>query len=323
MPLPEHPFECDLVRALASGKTPYLRFDLNDYSIPPRTSDSRSRSSRPRRACASSTAPSRSRGTRAATIAAEEIEDRAHLEDLADDKRRAHELRGRDRLDSVVPACRRAPRGSRAARRPSRRHDVASVAPPRSRGRPGPRRGHRRGARARSRVRPRPSRTSSTSERAREERSPARRGRAPRRPARPRPPRHAALARVVRRRLTRRTPRRRSPMSELDDRLASARPSCNRRAALRPRRARDQGSLGRGSDPRARRRPRGTGARPTQPRAPLRREAASDASSRWPTSTGPGRRISTATRSRPPSASTSSRRRATSCSSRRRGSARR
>ena len=35
LPLPEHPFECDLVLAKTSGKTPYLRFDRNDYSIPP------------------------------------------------------------------------------------------------------------------------------------------------------------------------------------------------------------------------------------------------------------------------------------------------
>ncbi|MBW2316777.1 MAG: IS21 family transposase [Deltaproteobacteria bacterium] len=35
LPLPEHPFECQRVEAKASGKTPYLRFDRNDYSIPP------------------------------------------------------------------------------------------------------------------------------------------------------------------------------------------------------------------------------------------------------------------------------------------------
>ncbi|MEN8161154.1 MAG: IS21 family transposase [Myxococcota bacterium] len=35
LPLPEHPFECSRVLALSSGKTPYLRFDRNDYSIPP------------------------------------------------------------------------------------------------------------------------------------------------------------------------------------------------------------------------------------------------------------------------------------------------
>lgn len=35
LPLPVHPFETDLVLAVRSGKTLYLRFDLNDYSIPP------------------------------------------------------------------------------------------------------------------------------------------------------------------------------------------------------------------------------------------------------------------------------------------------
>ena len=34
IPLPEHPFDCDHLIALSSGKTPYLRFDLNNYSIP-------------------------------------------------------------------------------------------------------------------------------------------------------------------------------------------------------------------------------------------------------------------------------------------------
>ena len=33
--LPEHPFECHRILARSSGKTPYLRFDTNDYSIPP------------------------------------------------------------------------------------------------------------------------------------------------------------------------------------------------------------------------------------------------------------------------------------------------
>jgi transposase len=34
--LPAHPFETDLVLPMHVGKTIYLRFDLNDYSIPPR-----------------------------------------------------------------------------------------------------------------------------------------------------------------------------------------------------------------------------------------------------------------------------------------------
>ena len=34
LPLPAHPFETDLLQPIRSGKTIYLRFDLNDYSIP-------------------------------------------------------------------------------------------------------------------------------------------------------------------------------------------------------------------------------------------------------------------------------------------------
>lgn len=35
LPLPEHPAETDHVMTVHSQKTPYVRFDLNDYSIPP------------------------------------------------------------------------------------------------------------------------------------------------------------------------------------------------------------------------------------------------------------------------------------------------
>jgi transposase len=35
LPLPAHPLETDLVQSVRSGKTLYVRFDLNDYSIPP------------------------------------------------------------------------------------------------------------------------------------------------------------------------------------------------------------------------------------------------------------------------------------------------
>lgn len=34
MPLPEHRFNCESIHTVRSGKTPYVRFDLNDYSIP-------------------------------------------------------------------------------------------------------------------------------------------------------------------------------------------------------------------------------------------------------------------------------------------------
>jgi hypothetical protein len=35
LPLPAHPFNTDLVLPVRSAKTIYVRFDLNDYSIPP------------------------------------------------------------------------------------------------------------------------------------------------------------------------------------------------------------------------------------------------------------------------------------------------
>jgi Integrase core domain len=34
LPLPVHPFQTDVMRTVTSGKTPYVRFDRNSYSIP-------------------------------------------------------------------------------------------------------------------------------------------------------------------------------------------------------------------------------------------------------------------------------------------------
>jgi transposase len=34
LPLPAHPFECELIKTVRSDKTIYIRFDLNNYSIP-------------------------------------------------------------------------------------------------------------------------------------------------------------------------------------------------------------------------------------------------------------------------------------------------
>ena len=103
LPLPAHPFACDLVRPAVSGKTPYLRFDANDYSIPPallrrpltliasehevRVLDGPTEVARHPR--------SYDRGRR--------IEAEAHLAALTAAKRRATELRGRDRLRQACP----------------------------------------------------------------------------------------------------------------------------------------------------------------------------------------------------------------------------
>jgi transposase len=101
--LPEHDFECDLVRPVAAGKTPYVRFDGNDYSIPHtqvrkvltlvasdtlvRILDGNAEIARHAR--------SWDRGLT--------LEDPVHLAALAREKRRAHEHRGRDRLRSCCP----------------------------------------------------------------------------------------------------------------------------------------------------------------------------------------------------------------------------
>jgi transposase len=98
LPLPAHPFVTDLVRPAVSGKTPYIRFDGNDYSIP------HPLVRRPLTLVASETVVRLLDG---ATEVAQHprsydrglrIEQPAHLAALAREKRHAHELRGRDRL---------------------------------------------------------------------------------------------------------------------------------------------------------------------------------------------------------------------------------
>ncbi len=98
LPLPEHPFPCQLLRVVTSGKTPYIRFDGNDYSIPHPLI---------RRPLTLVAAEDRVRILDGTTEVArhprsydrgQRIEDDAHLAALVAEKRRAHELRGRDRV---------------------------------------------------------------------------------------------------------------------------------------------------------------------------------------------------------------------------------
>jgi transposase len=104
LPLPEHPFPCDVVRPVSSGKTPYIRFDLNDYSIPhelarkPLTlvaSEALVRITDPAGQVLASHARTYDRAQR--------VEAPEHIAALAREKRRAHELRGRDRLRASCP----------------------------------------------------------------------------------------------------------------------------------------------------------------------------------------------------------------------------
>jgi hypothetical protein len=104
LPLPEHPFPTDIVQPICSGKTPYVRFDRNDYSIP------HTRVQTPLTLSASPTHVRILHGTE--TIAEHSrsfdarqcIEQPTHLDALAAHKRHAHELRGRDRLRAACPS---------------------------------------------------------------------------------------------------------------------------------------------------------------------------------------------------------------------------
>ena len=104
LPLPEHRFESALVKPVRSGKQPYLRFDLNDYSIPYElarkplvlvASAGEVRVTKPDGEVIARHQRSYDRGQR--------IEDPAHIATLAAMKRRARELRGRDRLTTACP----------------------------------------------------------------------------------------------------------------------------------------------------------------------------------------------------------------------------
>jgi hypothetical protein len=104
LPLPENPWVCNTVRPVASGKQPYIRFDRNDYSIPYHLVGV------PLTLVASETHVrlTNSGGHVFATHPRswdhkQVIEDPSHIAELAQHKRRAHELRGRDRLRAACP----------------------------------------------------------------------------------------------------------------------------------------------------------------------------------------------------------------------------
>ena len=101
LPLPEHPMACGRVLGVTSGKTPYVRFDLNDYSIP-HTHVKKSltlvaEAHAVRILDGDTELASHARSYDRGKV----IEAPEHIAALARDKRRAHELRGRDRLRSV------------------------------------------------------------------------------------------------------------------------------------------------------------------------------------------------------------------------------
>jgi len=104
LPLPEHPFVCEFVKPTRSGKTPYVRFDHNDYSIPHtlvrkplilgvsdkwvRVLDGTTEVARHQRCWDKK----------------RQIEDEQHLVALAKDKSKARAQRGRNRLTTSCPS---------------------------------------------------------------------------------------------------------------------------------------------------------------------------------------------------------------------------
>lgn len=102
--LPAHPFETDLVIAVRSYKTIYVRFDLNDYSIPPRsvgcglTLVASETSLRILDGVAEVARHGRSYDRH------RRIEDPAHVEALLLEKQRAHGSTPNARLIGAVPA---------------------------------------------------------------------------------------------------------------------------------------------------------------------------------------------------------------------------
>ena len=117
LPLPANPFETDLVRAIRSGKTPYVRFDRNLYSIP------HTHVRKPLTLVASATRVRILDGQNELTDhhrtydTGLTVEDPAHLENLLVATRQANAHTTRDRLRAAGPRHRHALRASRTAPR--------------------------------------------------------------------------------------------------------------------------------------------------------------------------------------------------------------
>jgi hypothetical protein len=104
LPLPAHPFETDVMRTVASGKTPYVRFDRNSYSIP------HTHVRRPLTLLASATTVRLIAGTDEIARhgrsydTGQTLEQEAHVAGLVAATRQANPSSARDRLRLAVPA---------------------------------------------------------------------------------------------------------------------------------------------------------------------------------------------------------------------------
>lgn len=104
LPLPAHRFDAAHAQPVASGKSPYVRFDRNDYSIP------HALVRKPLTLVASDTIVRILDGDvevarhQRCWDTRRQIEDESHLAALADEKRKARDHRGRNRLTALCPA---------------------------------------------------------------------------------------------------------------------------------------------------------------------------------------------------------------------------
>lgn len=103
LPLPAHPFSCDVVRTVYADKTLWVRFDLNDYSVPPQALG---------RALTLVASPTTVRLLDGATEIAShrrsydrhgQVEDPAHRQALLEQKRKALGSTASGRLAALVP----------------------------------------------------------------------------------------------------------------------------------------------------------------------------------------------------------------------------
>jgi hypothetical protein len=104
LPLPPEPFPSEEVVRVEVGKTPFARFDLNDYSVP---------HTHVRRSLSVAASLQTVRVLDGAQLIAthvrswdrgRQVEDPSHLQPLVDHKRGAREHRGLDRLTAAVPS---------------------------------------------------------------------------------------------------------------------------------------------------------------------------------------------------------------------------
>jgi hypothetical protein len=103
LPLPENPFPTEEQVAVRAGKTPYVRFDRNDYSIP-HTHVQRTLTVRATLGEVRVLDGARVIATHARSFdAGQQIEDAAHLAALVQRKRQARVHRAQDRLAQAVP----------------------------------------------------------------------------------------------------------------------------------------------------------------------------------------------------------------------------